>query len=124
MAPFPDSDSDVLGSKDQCCELKGLLLHGSLELVLFSTDQEFSLKTPSPQNTCSCREKPWNVILRLYGVQKANKQSYKGTYCAFLAKINAVVFCFSEQSRNFGTVGHGSTAWLDHTDVVINHNLL
>lgn len=41
MAPFPDSDSDVLGSKDQCCELKGLLLHASLELVLFLTDQEF-----------------------------------------------------------------------------------
>lgn len=33
--------SNVLGNKDQCCELKGLLLHASLELVLFLIDTGF-----------------------------------------------------------------------------------
>lgn len=28
------------------------------------------------------------------------------------------MFYFSEQSSDFGTVGHGSTAWLDHSDVL------
>lgn len=81
MAPFPDSDSDVLGSKDQCCELKGLLLHVSLELVLFLTDQEFIfIEDPLspkymqlPRETLECDP----VIV---SIQKANKQSYKGTY--------------------------------------------
>lgn len=32
----------------------------------FLIDQGFIfIKDPFPQNTCSCQEKPWNVILQL-----------------------------------------------------------
>lgn len=72
-----------------------------------------------PRETLEC-----DPIIVEYSESKWRELQRYLFHCAFLAKINEVMFYFSKQSHDFGTVGHGSTAWLDHSDVLVNHNLL
>ena len=75
---------------------------------------------PSLRETLEC-----DPVIVQYAESKETELQRYLHHSAFLAKIKGVVFYFlGHLSHDFRMIGLGSTAWLDHTDVVVKHKLL